>query len=82
MLLKFLADAHADGVPSKVAIVKSDNGGEFFGGEFGEMCRQLFINQEFTNTHGQYGVVERALGIIQNVGLAERIQAPIIFPRV
>ena len=35
---KFSADPRADGVPSKVAIVRSDNGGKFFDGEFGEVC--------------------------------------------
>ena len=45
---KFLADARAGGVPSKVEII-SDNGGEFFGGEFGEVCKQHCIKQEFTN---------------------------------
>ena len=37
---KFLTDARADGVPSKVEIARSDNGGEFFGVEFGEGCKQ------------------------------------------
>ena len=46
---KFLAYVRADSVPSKVEIVRSDNGGEFFGGDFGEACRQYCIKQEFTN---------------------------------
>ena len=46
---KFLADVRADGVPSRVGIVRSDNGGGFFGGEFGEVCKQFCIKQEFTN---------------------------------
>ena len=48
------------------------------------MCKQHFIKQEFTNANSlkQNGVVERALGIIQNAGLAAYIQAPIIFPHV
>ena len=81
---KFLADVRADGVPSKVEIVRSDNGGEFFGGEFGEVCKQFCIKQEFTNANSpkQNGVVERALGILQNAALAACIQAPIIFPLV
>ena len=81
---KFLADARADGVPSKVEIVRSDNGREFFGGEFGEVRKQHCIKQEFTNADSpkQNGVVERALGIIQNAGLAACIQAPIIFPHI
>ncbi|CAN0295766.1 unnamed protein product, partial [Laminaria digitata] len=52
---KFLAD------PSKVEIVRSDNGGEFFGAEFREVCKQFCIKQEFTNADSpkQNGVVER-----------------------
>ena len=81
---KFLADVRADGVPSKVGTVRCDNGREFFGGEFGEVCRQYCIKQEFTNADSpkQNGVVERAFGIIQNAGLATWIHAPIIVPHV
>ena len=81
---KFLADARADGVPSNVGIVTSDNGGEFFGDEFGEACEQYCIKQEFTNADSpkQNDVVERALDIFQNAGLAACIQAPIIFPHI
>ena len=63
---KVLADIRADGVPSKVEIVRSDDGGEFDCGEIGEVCKQYCIEQEFTNANRpkQNGVVERALGII------------------
>ena len=73
-----------DGVPSEVERVRSDNGGEFFGGEFGDVCRQYCVKQEFTNAKSPElnGVAERALGIIQNAALAARIQAPILFPHV
>ena len=56
---KFQADMRADGVPSKVEIVRSDNGGELFGGDFGEVCKQVCIKQEFTNADSlkQNGVV-------------------------
>ncbi|CAN0530962.1 unnamed protein product, partial [Laminaria digitata] len=58
---KVLADVRADGVPSKVEIVRSDNGGEFFGGEFGEVCKQFCTKQEFTNADSpkQNSVIER-----------------------
>ena len=48
------------------------------------MCKQFCIKQEFTNAESpkQNGLVERALGIIQNAALAACIQAPIIFPLV
>ena len=81
---KLLADVRADGVQSKVEIIRSNNGGEFFRGYFGDVCRQYCIKQEFTNAQGPElnGVAERTLGIIQNAALAARIQAPIIFPHV
>ena len=34
----FHASVRADGIPSLVEIVRSDNGGEFFGGEFASVC--------------------------------------------
>ena len=43
----FLASMRADGIPSLVEIVRSDNG-EFFGGEFASVCNELLIKQEFT----------------------------------
>ena len=79
-----MADARVDRLPSKVEIVRSDNGGEFVGGEFGEVCKKHCIKQEFTNADNpkKNGVVERALGIILNAGLSACIQAPIIFPYI
>ena len=63
---KFLADVRAGGVPSAVEIVGSDNRGEFLGGDFGYVCRQYCIKQEFTNAKSPElnGVAERAPGII------------------
>ena len=64
----------ADGAPSEVDIVLSDNfGGEFFfAGNFWDVCRQYCIKREFTNAKSPElnGVAERALGIIKNVALA------------
>ena len=59
---KILADARADGVPSKVEIVRSDKGGEIFGSEVREVCKQHGIKKEFTNADSpkQNGVVESA----------------------
>lgn len=47
---KFLADARADAVSSKVEMVRSDNGGGLFGGELGEVWEQYYIKQAFNNT--------------------------------
>ena len=35
---KFLADVRADSVPSEVERARPDNGGEFFRGDFGDVC--------------------------------------------
>ncbi|CAN0397182.1 unnamed protein product, partial [Hapterophycus canaliculatus] len=78
----FLADVRADGTPSEVLIVRSDNGGEFFEGDFGKLCRSRGVKQEFTPAYSpQYnGVAERALGIIRKAALAARLQAPLMYP--
>ena len=41
----FLASVRADGILSLVEIVRSDNGGEFFGGEFTSVCNELLISK-------------------------------------
>ena len=40
----FLASVRVDGKPSLVEIVGSDNGGEFFRGEFESLCNELLIS--------------------------------------
>ena len=71
-------------MPSEVERVRSDNGREFVREEFGDVCRQYCVKQEFTNAKSPEldGVAERALGIILNAALAAGIQAPILFPHV
>ena len=61
----FLASVRADGLLSLVEIVRSDNGGEFFGGAFESVCNELLIKQEFTPAYSlQFnGVAERGLGL-------------------
>ena len=80
----FLASVRADGIPSLVEIVRSDNGGEFFGGEFASVCNELLIKQEFTPAYSpQYnGVAERGLGLIEEAAMAARIQAKVLFGHV
>ncbi|CAM9974287.1 unnamed protein product, partial [Sphacelaria rigidula] len=58
---RFLASVRANGFPSVVQIVRSDNGGEFFGDKFRSVCDELLIKQEFTPANSpQYnGVAER-----------------------
>ena len=69
----FLAEVRADGTSSAVMYVRSDNGGEFSGGEFGT---------EFTPTDSpKYnGVAERALALISDTALTARIQAQVLYP--
>ena len=62
--------------------VQSDNGREFFGGAFGELCRKHGIKQEFTpaDSPKYNGVAERALGLINDAAVAARIQATELYP--
>ena len=78
----FLAEVRADGIPSTVMAVRSDNGREFFGGAFGELCRKRCIKQEFTpaDSPKYNGVAERALGLINDATTAARIQATELYP--
>ncbi|CAN0428094.1 unnamed protein product, partial [Scytosiphon promiscuus] len=45
---RYLAGVRAGGTPSVVLAVRSDNGGGFFEGNFGRLCRSRGIKQEFT----------------------------------
>ena len=78
----FLAEVRADGTPSAVMAVRSDNGREIFGGAFGELCRTRGIKQEFTpaDSPKYNGVAERALGLINDAAVAARIQATELYP--
>ena len=77
-----LARVRADGTPSTVMAVRSDNGGEFFGGDFGKLCRKRNIKQKFTpaDSPKYNGVAERALALIHDEALAARIQALVLYP--
>ena len=79
---QFLADLRVEGIPSEVVVVRSDNGGEFNQGEFGQLCRESNIKQEFTTADSpEYnGVAERGLAMIESAALAVRIQASELFP--
>ena len=80
----FLASVRADGIPSLVEIVRSDNGGEFFGGEFASVRNEVLIKQKLTPAYSpQYnGVAERRLGLIEEAAMAARIQAKVLFGHV
>ena len=75
----FLAEVRADGIPSTVMAVRSDNGREFFGGAFGELCRKRCIKQEFTPADSP-----KYNGVRQQVVRAGRShgRAPRLRPRV
>ena len=82
MFEQFLSDTRADGVPSKVVIVRSDGGGEFRVGKFGNLRRSRGIKQEFTTADSPQfnGVAQRALGLIETAVMAGRIQIRERFP--
>ena len=77
-----LVEVQADGTPSAVMAVRSDNGREFFGEAFRELCRKRGIKQEFTpaDSPKYNGVAERALGLVNDAAVAARIQATELYP--
>ena len=78
----FLTEVRKDGTLSAVMAVRSDNGGEFFGRDFGKLCRKRGIKQEFTPVGSpKYNdVAERVLALINDAAFATRIQAPELYP--
>lgn len=58
-------------VPLKVAKIRTDGGGEFVCEEFKIYCRENGIGREVSAPYCQYqnGVVERAMGIVNNMSL-------------
>ena len=79
---RFLADVRGHGTPSLVECVRSDNGGEFAGRAFRDLCDERGIRQEFTtpDTPKLNGVAERGLGLIQDAAAAAMLEAPRLFP--
>ena len=79
---QFLSDTRADGVPSQVVTVRSDGGGKFCGGEFGDLCRSRCIKQVFPTADSPKinGVAEHALGLVETAAMAGRILALELFP--
>ena len=79
---KFSSDLRLEGIPSKVVVIRSDDGGEFSEGKFGKLCRERNIKQEFTTADSpEYnGVAKRGLALIESAALAARIQASELFP--
>ena len=77
-----LAEVRADGTPSAVMAVSSDNGGQVLGWDSGKLCRMRGIKQEFTpaDSPKYKGVDERALALINDAALPARIQAPVLYP--
>ena len=78
----FLADLKVEGIPSEVMVVRSDNGGEFTQGEFGQLRREMIIKQELTTVDSpEYnGEAERGQAMIESAALAARFQASELFP--
>ena len=71
----FLAEVRADGTPSVVMAVRSDNGGECFGGDFGKLCHKRGIKQEFTpvDSPKYNGVAGQVLAWTNDTTFAARI---------
>ena len=83
-LKKVLAEVRTEGTPSAVMAIRTDNGVEIRGGDFGKLCRNRGIKQAFTSSdRSTYnGVAERALALINGTALTTRIQARVLYPGV
>lgn len=59
----------------KIIVVRSDDGGEFSGGDLGGVCKLYCIEQEFTSTKcpGLNSVAGRALGTVEDAAPTARI---------
>ena len=68
----------------EVEAVRSDNGGEFTGDDFVQMCNRHRIRRECTAPHSPEfnGVGERGLDMIQEVASSARAQAPALYPDI
>ena len=77
----FLAEVRADGTPSAVMAVRSDNRGEVSERISGNYAASGGIKPEFTpaGSPKYNGVAERALALINDSALAARIQAPVLY---
>ncbi|CAN0482948.1 unnamed protein product, partial [Discosporangium mesarthrocarpum] len=80
----FLAENNADKVNHVVLTVRSDDGGEFMGGHFGDLCKHIRIRQEHTTAnHPQLnGVAERGLGLVEAAQMSARLHATELYSHV
>ena len=77
----FLAKIQANNTPFAVMAVRSDVGGEVFGGNFRNLCHKRGIKQEFTSVDSPNynGVGEQTLALINDTAVAVGIQAPVLY---
>ncbi|CAN0496655.1 unnamed protein product, partial [Discosporangium mesarthrocarpum] len=80
----FLAENNADKANHVVLTVRSDDGGEFLGGHFSDLCKHLRIRQEPTTAdHPQLnGVAERGLGLVEAAQMSACLQATELYSHV
>ena len=78
----FLVDLRVEGMPSKVVVVRSDDGGEFNENNFRRICRERNIKQDFTTADSpEYnGVAEQGPVMMESASLAARIYVSALFP--
>ena len=77
----FLADIRAQGTPSIVKGLRSDNGTEFTNGEFVMLLDHHRIRREYTPVDSpKYdGFVERRIALVLEVAMASCLEAPRLF---
>lgn len=76
------SDIRAQGVPSVVECIHSDNGGECSDGAFKQLCADCGLRQVFTTTDTEKldGVEERELGLNKGAARAACLEVPSLFP--
>ena len=81
---KKLVEVRTEGTPSAVMAIRTDDGVEILGGEFGKLCRNRGIKQAFASSDRPTynGVAERALALINGTALTTRIHARVLYPGV
>ena len=77
----FLADIRAQGTPSIVEFLRSDNGTEFTKGEFVTLLDHHRIRREYTpgDSPKYDGVVERRIALVLEAAMASCLEAPRLF---
>lgn len=79
---RFFADLRAEGAPSDIECLRTDNGTGFISREFVALLDHYGIRRDLTpvNTPNMNGIVERRLGLVQEATMAACLEVERRFP--